>query len=94
MIELLVTENKSRDPVRFYRNRVRVFLAKDYSYGVWVDEDFLFDTLNEEQKRKYLTDHSESKFTVTPEVAKKILSKGHSPNHKGDILSSIEYFSK
>jgi hypothetical protein len=96
MIELLVTENKSWDPVRFYRNRVRVFLAKNYNYGVWVDEDFLFEVLDLEQKKVYLTEHSPSgnKFQVTPEIAKKVLNKGHSPYHKQDILSSIQHFSK
>lgn len=56
MFELLVSENKSFDPVRFYRNRVRVFLNRDYHYGLWIDEDKLFDLLTSEQKKQYLTD--------------------------------------
>jgi hypothetical protein len=79
MIELLVTENKSIDPARFYRNRVRVFLDRNYNYGMWVDEDKLFDLLSLEQKKQYLVDRSPSgcKYNVTREVAQRVLAVGH-----------------
>lgn len=81
MIELLVSENRSFDPVRFYRNRVRVFIDRDYTYGLWVDEDLLFDLLSEAQKKQYLTDRTTQGlyFGVTKETAQKIIEIGHSP---------------
>jgi hypothetical protein len=84
MIELLVGENKSFDPVRFYRNRVRVFLNRDYSYGLWVDEDKLFDLLSIDQKKQYLTDRSNqgSYYSLDRETALKVLSIGHTPYQK------------
>jgi hypothetical protein len=84
MIEILVSEGKSWDPVRFYRNRVRVFVNKDYNYGVWVDEDLLFDVLDTEQQRQYLTDRSPEGLTyrVSREAARRIVSQGHSPYAK------------
>lgn len=87
MIEILVSENKSWDPVRFYGNRVRVFVNRDYSYGVWIDEDHLFDLLDVDQKRQYLADRSPQGLTykVSREVARKIISQGHSPYTKQTI---------
>lgn len=80
MIELCVSENKSFDPFRFYRNRVRVFLDKDYRYGLWIDEDKLFDLLSDEQKKQYLNDRSTEGryYEITREVAQEVLETGHS----------------
>lgn len=87
MIELYVSENKSFDPVRFYRNRVRVFLNRDYTYGLWIDEDRLFDLLTEGQMRQYILDRSPkgAYFSVTREVAQEILKRGHTPYAKQNL---------
>lgn len=54
MVNVLVSEKRNVDPVRFYQNKIRVFLGLDYQYGVWVDEDRLFSFLDDNQKRTYL----------------------------------------
>lgn len=83
MVSLFVTEGKSVDPVRFFRNRVRIFLDGDLNYGLWIDEDQLFELLDLQQKRQYLTAKSDDfKCTVTLEVARNILSLGYSPYPK------------
>lgn len=84
MIELCVSENKSFDPFRFYRNRVRVFLDRDYRYGLWIYEDKLFDLLSDEQKKQYLTNRSTEGmyYEITKEVAQEVLETGHSPYKK------------
>jgi len=84
MIELYVSENKSFDPFRFCMNRVRVFLDRDYRYGLWIDEDKLFDLLSDEQKKQYLTDRSTEGmyYKVPKEIAQKILERGHTPYSK------------
>lgn len=83
-IELCVSENKSFDPVRFFRNRVRVFVDRNYQYGLWIDEDVLFELLTKEQKLQYLTDRTTQGmyYQIEPEVARKIVSLGHSPYAK------------
>lgn len=87
MIELLVSENKSYDPVRFFRNRVRVFVDRNYNYGLWIDEDKLFEQLTIDQKKQYLTDRSPQGlyYQVSPEVAQKIVDLGNSPYAKQKI---------
>lgn len=74
MAWIIVADNRNHDPVKFYRNRVRVFtdLAKE-SY-VWVDEDKLFELLTLPQKKKYLTDSSgtETKYQVKREVIERV----------------------
>ena len=84
MFELCVSENKSFDPTRFYRNRVRVFLNRDYRYGLWIDEDKLFDLLSDEQKKQYLTDRTTQGmyYEVSKEIAQKVLEQGHTPYSK------------
>lgn len=87
MIELFVGENKSFDPVRFFHNRVRVFIDRNYNYGLWIDEDRLFDLLSTEQKKQYLTDRTieGAYYSVSREVAQRIIDIGHSP-YKKQIL--------
>ena len=84
MFELFVSENKSFDPVRFCRNRVRVFLDKNYAYGLWIDEDKLFDLLSVDQKKQYLTDRTPSGryYELSPEVAQQVLNTGKTPFSK------------
>lgn len=92
MIEILVSENKSWDPVRFYRNRVRVFLNRDYNYGVWIDEDRLFDSLDTDQKKAYLTapQGQTLSLSVPPKVAQRIVELGHTIDSKQRILRQID----
>lgn len=84
MIELLVSEHKSFDPVRFYNNRVRVFVDRNYQYGLWIDEDRLFDLLTQEQKKQYLTDRTTEgmRYFLSREVAQKVIDLGYSPYAK------------
>jgi len=88
MINILITENRSSDPVRFFRNRVRVFVCKDYDYGFWVDEDRLFSLLDLDQKKEYLTEKEGSlDLQVTREVAEDIVNIGFTPYpHKKQAL--------
>lgn len=87
MIELYVSENKSFDPVRFYRNRVRVFVDRNYEYGLWIDEDRLFELLTTDQKKQYLTDKTPQGmyYQIEPKVAREIVRLGHSPYAKQRI---------
>jgi hypothetical protein len=92
MIKLYVTEGKNHDPVKFYMNSVRIFLNEDYGYGFWVDEDVLFDLLDTEQKRVYLSGNSEEarRYSVTKVTAGWLVSKGRSPYNKTHLFSQIE----
>lgn len=87
MINLFVSENRSRDPVRFARNRVRVFVGRDFTYGLWVDEDCLFDLLSLEQKKEYLTSKSlDLTFEIPLAVAQKVVNLGHTIDSKPRLL--------
>lgn len=92
MIKLYVTEGKNHDPVKFYLNSVRVFLNEDYEYGFWVDEGVLFDLLDIEQKRIYLSGNSENsrRYSVAKVTARELVLKGVSPYSKTNLLSLIE----
>lgn len=91
MIRLLVTENRSKDPVRFAKNRVRVFLGKDYDYGLWVDEDQLFDLLSVEQKRSYLFEPMGKSLTfeLSSETARKVVDLGYTVESKAKMLRQL-----
>lgn len=90
MINLLITENRNFDPVRFARNRVRVFVGKDFSYGFWVDEDRLFELLSIDQKREYLTQKKANlEFKVDAKVARKVVDAGYTPHGKSAILRKL-----
>lgn len=92
MINLQITENRSKDPVRFTKNRVRVFINKDFSYGLWIDEDRLFDLLTFEQKKDYLTVSVKQSlvFSISAEVAKKLVDLGYTVDSKRRILKQID----
>jgi hypothetical protein len=87
MIELFISENKSYDPVRFFKNRVRVFVDRNYDYGLWIDEDRLFNLLTVEQKKQYLTDRTPQGmyYQLDPRVAQEVVKLGHSPYAKQKI---------
>ena len=93
MIKLLITEFRNTDPAKFFRNRVRIFLNGDFSYGLWVDEDRLFDLLSTSQKREYLVTNrsQELSLQVTREVALKVAGISHTPyaSNKKAILESL-----
>lgn len=92
MIDLLITENRSKDPVRFARNRTRVFLSKGYSYGLWVYEDRLFGLLNLEQKRDYLLEPPGKTLTlrISLETARKLVRVGCTISEKTAMLRHLE----
>lgn len=90
LIKILVSENKSRDPVRFYRNRVRVYAGNDYNYGLWVEEDRLFDYLNDEDKKTYLTTSSQTvKVSLSLSNFEKLLSTSSSPYGRTTLLNLL-----
>lgn len=92
MITILISENRSKDPVRFARNRVRVFVNKDYSYGLWVDEDQLFELLTVDQKRTYLLEPMGNSLTlsVDSKTARKIVDLGYTVESKAKLLKQLE----
>lgn len=92
MITILISENRSKDPVRFARNRVRVFIGKDYSYGLWVDEDQLFELLTVGQKRSYLLEPMGNSltFSVDSKTARKIVDLGYTLESKAKLLRQLE----
>lgn len=91
LIELFVSENKSFDPVRFLRNRVRVFVDRNYSYGLWVDEDKLFDLLTIDQKKQYLTDRTPQGlyYHICSKTAQKVIDLGYTPYDKQKLKSQV-----
>jgi hypothetical protein len=84
MVEIAVTQNKSHDPVRFYRNKVRVVVNNDDEHGIWIDEDLLFGLFDKSQKKRYLTGKGPKGFhyKVVPRVAQEIINLGQSSSGK------------
>lgn len=91
MIELLVTENRSSDAKWFQRNVVRIFVDRDYNYGLWINEDILYNLLTPEQQKQYLEDqsHSGGQFDVSFEVAQQLIDKGNTPFNKQKLKENI-----
>jgi hypothetical protein len=87
MVEITISENKSNDPVKFFRNRVRIFVNRDYEKGVWIDEDILFELLPRAQKKRYLTDRTPAgrHIKVGPKVASQVIKRGYSPKGRPKI---------
>lgn len=87
VMQLLVTEGRSVDQERFSHNMVRVFVNNDLSYGYWVEEEFLFSLLSQEQQEQYLSDQSYSGgfFDIGTDVARKIVEAGITPFSKQTI---------
>lgn len=81
---LLVTENRTQNPNRFSYNTVRIFVDGDYTYGYWVSEKEIYDSLNEVQKKQYLTDNSYAggKFEVDKATAQHLIDIGQTPYNK------------
>lgn len=73
-----MAENRNFDPVKFYRNRVRVFTDLSRESWSWIEENELFELLTLPQKKKYLTERSnkELKYQVKAAVIDKIKSIG------------------
>lgn len=95
MVHLLVSENRNTDPVRFFNNRVRVFLGEDYSCKFWIDEDILFSHLDSEQKKTYLLSKRgiPLEFSLNPRIARKLVESGHVMKGKRvalDMISKLE----
>lgn len=91
MVHLLVSENRNTDPVRFFQNRIRVFIGDDYAYGFWVDEDRLFSLLGDEQKRFYLTEKRGKplEFVLEVEIVRKIVETGFVVHRKKELLNIL-----
>ena len=85
LVELLVTEHKGVEPELFFRNTVRVFVNRDYTYGLWVGERELFDMLSEDQKKEYLKPGTYLILQVEVGVAKKVVEAGVSPYSKDNL---------
>lgn len=91
LIKILVSENKSRDPVRFYRNRVRIYAGEDYSYGLWVEEDRLFEYLGDEDKRNYLATTSQTiQVNLGFSNFEKLLNTSSSPYGRTTLLNYLK----
>lgn len=79
-MELLITENKG---FNFPNTMVRIFLQKDYWYGYWISEHFLFNQLNEDQRKKYLDSKEHSCYIdIDYDTAFKLLECGVTPYTK------------
>lgn len=87
MVEITISENKNYDPVKFFNNRVRVFVNQDFEKGVWIDEDVLFKILPKTQKKKYLTDRGPNSrsFKVGPKIARRVVKMGYSSKGKPKV---------
>ena len=71
---------------------MRVFVNRDYNYGLWIDEDRLFDLFDLEQKREYLIapQGQTLSFSVSPKVAQRIVELGYTVESKQRILKQID----
>lgn len=83
-MELLVTENRMAFGEKMGLNSVRIFLQRNYDYGLWIDEDILYALLTFEQKEQYMNDDSYSggRFDISMETAQIVLEKGRTPFNK------------
>lgn len=91
MVQLSISENRNTDPVRFFRNRVRIFLGQDLQYPFWVDESSLFSLLNDDQKRTYLMEKRGKVLilSIGPKEARKIVEIGDTKQSKSMILREL-----
>lgn len=81
-IKLKVSENKSstlHEVNAINRNRVRIFLNKDYHYGYFVPECFVFQALTPEDQNHYI---EKDDFLITPMAANILLVLGSTPYSK------------
>lgn len=86
-VEITIAQNKSYDPVKFHRNRVKVIVNQDDQHGVWIDENLLFNLFDKSQKKRYLTVSGPkgSQYKVSYKVAQKVIHLGQSPSGKPQI---------
>lgn len=84
MIKLLVTENRSPIKGRTANNVVRIFVDGDYGYGLWINENVLYDLLTPEQQKQYTEEHTfaGAQFEVSFEIAQQLIDKGRTPFNK------------
>ncbi len=87
MIELLITECKSIGYLNCVNNRynsVRIFLQRNYDYGLWIDEKFMFSLLSEDQQKLYLEGdtYKNCTFEISRDIAEKLLEEGYTPYRK------------
>lgn len=79
-----ITEHKSVGTLRpaHVKNCVRVFVDRDYHYGVFIDEHELFSKLTEDQRVQYLQAEGDVQFDVSDIQAQAIIDRGFSPFKK------------
>lgn len=84
MIRIKVTEGKSVGalPHPLHIRTVRVFVNRDYTYGVFINERTLLEMLTGEQVSEYLNSTDSVDLDVSREVAQSILNNGESPYTK------------
>lgn len=90
-MELFVTEHKNACRENRHMNTVRVFLQKNYDYGLWIAEDFLYNLLSIDQKKQYSTgtDYQSGIFDIDFDTASKILDKGKTPFNKQKLYKDV-----
>jgi len=83
-IPLLITEHKSVGTLRTDANArtVRVFINRDYQYGYWVPEGFLFRLLTPAQQEAYLAAPDQVTLSVPLSVAEQLQAVGLTPFKK------------
>lgn len=86
-MELLVTENRNACGKNRSNNTVRVFLQRDYSYGLWINENTLWELLPDEQRERY--ELGDGHLEVSFDVAAKILERGRTPFNKQKLYREV-----
>lgn len=92
MVSVLVSEKRNVDPVRFYRNKIRVLLGLDYKYSIWVDEDRLFSLLDDGQKRAYLLSKRgvPLELELSSHLARRLVETEYSVKSRKSILEMLQ----
>lgn len=91
MVNVLVSEKRNVDPVRFYQNKIRVFLGFNYQYGIWVDEDRLFSFLDDDQKRAYLLSKrgTSLELELSAPTVRRLVETGYTMKGRREVLAML-----
>jgi len=89
-MELLITENKSKSlkDLLHFPQTTRVFLQRDYTYGLFINENYLYyDVLTETQREEYFKypDKGSLTYEITYEQGELVLQAGKTPFNKQKI---------
>ena len=66
-------------------NVVRIFLDHDYSYGLWINEHFLYCHLDREQQKLYTNRNDE--FEIDIDIARVLLKEGKTGINRVSVTS-------